>query len=226
MPPDHLSERDVCTKFITPAIERAGWDVLTQIREEVRLTDGEVLVRGRLVARGKSKRADYVLYLKAGVPLAVIEAKDAAHSVGAGMQQALEYAAMLGVPFAFSSNGSGFLFHDGTGASSKVESMLKLDELTKPDDLWRRYCDWKKLSGEAARIVTQHYYTDASGKSPRYYQSQAINGVVEAVVKGQNRILLVMATGTGKTYTAFQIIWRLWKASVRSGFCSLRTAIS
>jgi len=135
--------------------------------------------------------------------------------VGAGMQQALEYAAMLGVPFAFSSNGSGFLFHDGTGASSKVESTLKLDELPNPDDLWQRYCDWKKLSGEAARIVTQDYYTDASGKAPRYYQSQAINSVVEAVVKGQNRILLVMATGTGKTYTAFQIIWRLWKAGVK-----------
>ena len=215
MPPDHLSERDVCTKFITPAIERAGWDLQTQMHEEVRLTDGKVLVRGRLVTRGKSKRADYVLYLKPGVPLAVIEAKDAEHSVGAGMQQALEYAAMLGVPFAFSSNGSGFLFHDGTGASSKVESKLKLDELPAPDELWRRYCDWKKLSGEAARIVTQDYHTDASGKAPRYYQSQAINGVVEAVVKGQNRILLVMATGTGKTYTAFQIIWRLWKAGVK-----------
>jgi type I site-specific restriction endonuclease len=147
-PTDHLSERDVCTKFITPAIERAGWDLQTQMHEEVRLTDGKVLVRGKLVTRGKSKRADYVLYLKPGVPLAVIEAKDAEHSVGAGMQQALEYAAMLGVPFAFSSNGSGFLFHDGTGASRKVESTLKLDELPGPDELWRRYCDWKNLSGE------------------------------------------------------------------------------
>ncbi|MBN1608907.1 MAG: DEAD/DEAH box helicase family protein [Polyangiaceae bacterium] len=215
MPESALSERDVCTKFITPALERAGWDMQSQIREEVSLTAGKVLVRGKLVARGKSKRADYVLYHRPNVPLAVVEAKDPEHGVGDGMQQALEYAEMLGVPFAFSSNGSGFLFHDATGASNKVETGLKLEEFPSPETLWQRLCAWRKLSGDAARIAAQDYYSDASGKTPRYYQIKAINRVVEAVAQGQNRILLVMATGTGKTYTAFQIIWRLWKAQVK-----------
>jgi len=210
-----LSERDVCTKFITPAIEQAGWDVQIQVREEVTLTAGKVVVRGKLVARGKSKRADYVLYLKPNVPLAVVEAKELSHGVGDGMQQALHYAEMLGVPFAFSSNGSGFLFHDGTASSGKLEQALKLDEFPSPAVLWERFCAWKKFSSEASRIVTQEYYTDASGKAPRYYQVNAISSVVEAVARGQNRLLLVMATGTGKTYTAFQIIWRLWKAGVK-----------
>ena len=131
------------------------------------------------------------------------------------MQQAIGYAEILGVPFAFSSNGSGFLMRDTTGASKQVETFIKLDEFPSPETLWSRYCAWKKLSGEATRIVAQDYYTDGSGKSPRYYQTNAINSVVEAVTREQNRILLVMATGTGKTYTAFQIIWRLWKAGVK-----------
>ena len=215
MSPGHLSERDICTKFITPALEKAGWDIQTQVREEVRLTDGKVTVRGPLVARGKSKRADYVLYLKPNLPLAIVEAKDPNHRVGDGMQQALEYAEMLKVPFAFSSNGSGFLFHDGTGQAKTVETMLSLDQFPSPDELWRRFRAWKGFTDDGARIATQDYYSDASGKSPRYYQVNAINAVVEAVAKGQNRQLLVMATGTGKTYTAFQIIWRLWKAGVK-----------
>jgi type I restriction enzyme, R subunit len=215
MPENGLSERDVCTKFITPAIEKAGWDVQTQVREEVSLTAGRVVVRGKLVARGKSKRADYVLYLKPGLPLAVVEAKEPGHGVGDGMQQALDYAAMLGVPFAFSTNGLGFLMHDVTGASKKIETQIKLDEFPSPETLWAGFCSWKKLSGDASRVVAQDYYTDASGKSPRYYQLNAINSVVEAVVRDQKRMLLVMATGTGKTYTAFQIIWRLWKAGVK-----------
>jgi len=210
-----LSERDVCTQLITPAIERAGWDLESQVREEVRLTDGKVMVRGKLVARGKSKRADYVLYLKPGVPLAVVEAKDLNHQVGDGMQQALEYARMLGVPFALSSNGTGFLFHDATLGSGKLERTLKLDEFPSPEALWDRYCQWRKLSATNQQIVRQDYYTDPGGKQPRYYQALAINRVVEAVALGQDRILLVMATGTGKTYTAFQIIWRLWKAGVK-----------
>ena len=210
-----LSERDVCTKLITPAVERAGWDIQSQVREEVSLTAGRVMVRGQLVARGKAKRADYVLYLKPNLPLAVIEAKEPNHRVGDGMQQALEYAEMLGVPFAFSSNGAGFLFSDRTGQAAKVESELKLADFPSPDELWRRFRAWKGFSDESARIVTQDYYTDASGRSPRYYQLNAINSVIEAVARGQDRILLVMATGTGKTYTAFQIIWRLWKAGVK-----------
>lgn len=215
MPEQGLSERDVCTKFITPAIERAGWDVQAQVREEVGLTAGKVMVRGKLVARGKSKRADYVLYFKPGLPLAVIEAKDASHSVGDGMQQALQYAEMLGVPFAVSSNGSGFLVHDRTGNAANVETHLQLDEFPSPENFWRRYCAWKGVEGEAATVVAQDYYMDGSGKAPRYYQVNAINRTVEAVAQGQDRILLVMATGTGKTYTAFQIIWRLWKSGMK-----------
>jgi type I restriction enzyme R subunit len=210
-----LSERDICTKLITPAVERAGWDIQSQVREEVSLTAGRVMVRGQLVARGKAKRADYVLYLKPNLPLAVIEAKEPSHRVGDGMQQALEYAEMLGVPFAFSSNGAGFLFSDRTGQASKVETAIKLDQFPSPDELWRRFRTWKGFSDESARIVSQDYYTDTTGRAPRYYQINAINAVVEAVARGQDRILLVMATGTGKTYTAFQIIWRLWKAGVK-----------
>lgn len=207
-----LSERDVCTKFVTPALTAAGWDLRHQIREEVTLTKGRIKVRGRMVSRGKAKRADYVLYYKPNLPLAVIEAKDETHSVGAGMQQALAYAEMLDVPFAFSTNGRAFLFHDRTGQSPEVEREIPLSAFPSPEELWRRYCAWKGIEGEAERIAAQDYYLDGSGKTPRYYQLVAINRVVEAIARGQRRILLVMATGTGKTYTAFQIIWRLWKA--------------
>ena len=207
-----LSERDVCTKFVTPALTDAGWDLRHQIREEVTLTKGRIKVRGRMVSRGKAKRADYVLYYKPNLPLAVIEAKDETHSVGAGMQQALAYAEMLDVPFAFSTNGRAFLFHDRTGQSPEVEREIPLSAFPSPEELWRRYCAWKGIEGEAERIAAQDYYLDGSGKTPRYYQLVAINRVVEAIARGQRRILLVMATGTGKTYTAFQIIWRLWKA--------------
>ena len=211
MSPNNLSERDVCTKFITPALVAAGWDVQTQVREEVGFTKGRIIVRGRLVTRGKAKRADYVLYYK-HLPLALIEAKDQSHAVGDGMQQALGYAATLDIPYVFSSNGKGFQFHDRTGASSTLEQTLLLDEFPGPEDLWKRYQLWKGLAPAQAEVVLQDYYDDGSGKEPRYYQRNAINAAVNAIAKGQNRILLVMATGTGKTYTAFQIIWRLWKA--------------
>ncbi|MEZ4398369.1 MAG: DEAD/DEAH box helicase family protein [Kofleriaceae bacterium] len=212
-----LSERDICTKYITPAIERAGWDVQTQVRENVYLTKGRVIVRGRLVSRGAAKFADYVLYFhpNANIPLAIVEAKDNNHSVGDGMQQGLGYADMLDVPFVFSSNGDGFLMHDRTGQGAVVERHLALDEFPSPDELWARYRQWKGLTPASEAIVTQAYHADGSGKAPRYYQANAINRVVEAVAKGQPRVLLVMATGTGKTYTAFQIIWRLWKAGVK-----------
>lgn len=207
-----LSERDICTKFITPALHRAGWDELSQIREEVSFTKGRIIVRGKLVTRGKAKRADYVLYLKPNIPLALIEAKDNSHSVGDGMQQGLEYAATLGIPFVFSSNGDGFVFHDSTGAGGATETTLSLDAFPSPADLWARYCAWKGLTAETEQIVVQDYFDDGSGKAPRYYQVSAVNATIEAIAKGRERILLVMATGTGKTYTAFQIIWRLWKA--------------
>ena len=206
-----LSERDICTKFITPAIKKAGWDDMTQIREEVSFTNGRIIVRGKMVTRGKAKRADYILYYKPNIPIAVIEAKDNAHSVGDGLQQALDYATTLDVPFVFSSNGDGFVFHDRTGIAIETEATLGLDAFPSPADLWGRYRTWKGLTPEAEAIVLQDYFNDGSGKAPRYYQANAINAAIEAIAKGQNRILLVMATGTGKTYTAFQIIWRLWK---------------
>ncbi len=207
-----LSERDICTKFITPALRRAGWDEMSQIREEVSFTKGRIIVRGKLVSRGRAKRADYILYFKPNIPIALIEAKDNTHSVGDGIQQGLDYATTLDIPLLFSSNGDGFVFHDRTGAGGATETTLALDAFPSPGDLWARYRAWKGLTPEAEEIVLQDYYDDPSGKAPRYYQVNAVNSAIEAIAKGRDRILLVMATGTGKTYTAFQIIWRLWKA--------------
>ena len=207
-----LSERDICTKFITPAIKRAGWDVMSQIREEVSFTKGRIIVRGKLVSRGKAKRADYVLYYRPNLPIAIVEAKDNTSSVGDGMQQALEYAATLDIPFVFSSNGDAFVYHDRTGRSAQIETELPLDAFPTPEALWTSYRTWKGLEPDEEELILQSYHDDSSGKEPRYYQRIAINKAVEAIAKGRNRILLVMATGTGKTYTAFQIIWRLWKA--------------
>lgn len=217
-----LSERDICTKFITPAIVQAGWQQ-HQFREEVNLTDGRVMVRGKFAARiknpdakGGPKRADFVLYARLNVPIAVVEAKQARFSVGHGMQQALTYAEMLDAPFAISSNGDGFLIHDRTGITQPVERELQLSKFPTLDDLWPLYLQWRGFAApESVKLIEQPFYTDGSGKEPRYYQRVAINRAVEAIVKGQQRVLLVMATGTGKTYTAFQIIWRLWKAKAK-----------
>jgi len=214
-----LSERDICTKFITPALVGAGWKH-NQFREEVTLTDGRVMVRGKLAYRlqnpavkGGPKRADYVLYAKGSIPLAVIEAKRAIYPVGQGMQQALAYAEMLDAPIAISSNGDGFLLHDRTAMTQPTECELSLEDFPTYDDLWAIYRHWKSIELEPQKkLVSQPYHTDGSGKEPRYYQRVAINRTLEAIARGQQRILLVMATGTGKTYTAFQIIWRLWKA--------------
>jgi len=211
-----LSERDICTKFITPAILKAGWDLHTQIREELSFTKGRIIVRGKLHTRGKQKRADYVLYYKSNIPIAVIEAKENNLSVGAGMQQALDYAETLDVPFVFSSNGDAFLMHDRTGLADKVEQELSLEAFPTPEELWARYCKWKGVNTpEAKNTVEMPYYDDGTGRAPRYYQVNAVNRTIEAVANGANRILLVMATGTGKTYTAFQIIWRLWKSGTK-----------
>jgi type I restriction enzyme R subunit len=207
-----LTERDICTKFINPALEKAGWDMLKQVREEVSFTAGRIIVRGRLHTRGKRRRADYVLSYKKNLPIAIIEAKDNKHSLGDGMQQALGYSDALDAPFVFSSNGDGFLFHDRTGLFGQTETTLQLSQFPSPETLWNLYCQYKGISRQARKIVEQPYYDDGSGRTPRYYQTVAVNRTVEAVAKGQNRILLVMATGTGKTFTAFQIIWRLWKA--------------
>ena len=211
-----LSERDICTKFITPAILKAGWDLHTQIREELSFTKGRIIVRGKLHTRGQQKRADYVLYYKSNIPIAVIEAKENNLSVGAGMQQALDYAETLDVPFVFSSNGDAFLMHDRTGFADRVEQELSLEAFPSPEELWARYCKWKGVdTPEAKNTVEMPYYDDGTGRAPRYYQVNAVNRTIEAVANGANRILLVMATGTGKTYTAFQIIWRLWKSGTK-----------
>ncbi len=210
-----LSERDICTKFITPALAQAGWDVDTQVREEFPLTKGRVIVRGKLHTRAKHKRADYVLFYKPNIPIAVIEAKDNNHSVGDGMQQGLGYADMLQVPFVFSSNGDGFLFHNKIATDGIIERELSLHEFPSADTLWQWWTNSKGLTAQQNDLVIQDYYSDGSDKTPRYYQLLAINKTIEAIALGQNRILLVMATGTGKTYTAFQIIWRLWKSKAK-----------
>jgi len=211
-----LSERDICTKFITPALENARWDKVSQILEEVSFTDGKIYVRGKLTARGSRKRADYILYYKPNIPIAIIEAKDNNHSVRAGIQQALDYATILDIPCVFSSNGDGFLFHDRTVKDGNIESEIRLDKFPTPEQLWEKYKLYKGIStSDAERVVSQDYYFDGSGRKPRYYQQIAVNRTVEAIANGQDRILLVMATGTGKTYTAFQIIHRLWKAGAK-----------
>ena len=211
-----LSERDICTKFITPSIEKAGWDKQTQLLEEVSFTDGKIYVRGKLTARGKQKRADYILYYKPNIPIAIIEAKDNNHSVRAGIQQALDYAQILDIPCVFSSNGDGFLFHDRTVSDGNIETEIGIDNFPSPEILWEKYKKYKGIATPTAeKIAAQEYYFDGTGRRPRYYQQIAINRTVEAIANGQNRILLVMATGTGKTYTAFQIIHRLWKSGTK-----------
>ena len=210
-----FSERDICTKYITPALERSGWDIATQIREEFALTNGRVLVRGHLHTRAKNKRADYVLFYKPNIPIAIIEAKDNNHAIADGMQQGLGYGEMLKVPFIFSSNGDGFLFHNKIAHDGIIERELSLDEFPTPDLLWLWWSAHKGMTEAQNSIITQDYYSDGSNKTPRYYQLLAINKTIEAIAKGQNRLLLVMATGTGKTFIAFQIIWRLWKSKAK-----------
>lgn len=211
-----LSERDICTKFITPAIVNAGWNKFTQVLEEVGFTDGKIIVRGKMTARGARKRADYILYHKPNMAIAIIEAKDNRQTVGAGIQQALNYAESLDILFVFSSNGDGFLFHDKTATDENIETEIALEDFPTPEQLWEKYKRFKGIcTAEVERVISQDYYFDGSGRKPRYYQQIAINRTVEAIAKGDTRVLLVMATGTGKTYTAFQIIHRLWKAGAK-----------
>ncbi|MGF7081079.1 EcoAI/FtnUII family type I restriction enzme subunit R [Mucilaginibacter sp. UYCu711] len=222
-----LSERDICTKFITPAVEKSGWNKLTQLLEEVSFTDGKIYVRGKLTARGKQKRADYILYYKPNIPIAIIEAKDNKHSIRSGIQQALDYGKILDIPCVFSSNGDGFLFHDRT-ATDNVETELGIDDFPPPEALWEKYKQYKGITTpDEEKIISQEYFFDGTSRKPRYYQQIAINRTVEAIAKGQNRLLLVMATGTGKTYTAFQIAYRLWKSGLKKRilFLADRTAL-
>lgn len=207
-----LTETDIITKFILPAVTKAGWDPMTQLRQEVKLRDGKVIVRGNMGVRKSVKSADIVLDYKRNFPLAVIEAKSNKHEIGKGIQQGLDYARLLDVPFVFASNGDGFIFHDKTNSNGLIESEIALSEFPTPEQLWQKFCVWKGYTTQQLPVLTQDYYDDGSGKAPRYYQLQAVNKTIEAISRGENRALLVMATGTGKTYTAFQIIWRLWKA--------------
>lgn len=212
---EQWTEQETRSRLITPAIHGAGWDLETQVREDFALTAGRIISGGTGGRRERPKRADYVLYLRPNVPIAPIEAKDHRQQVGAGMQQALEYARMLDVPFAFSSNGREFLFHDGTaGAGEPVERVLQSSEFPTPDYLWDRYRAWKGIDGPAVKIVEQEYHVEDQRKPLRYYQAVAVNRVVEAVAAERRRLMLVMATGTGKTLTAFQIMWRLRRAGV------------
>ena len=211
-----LSERDIITKYILPAIEQSGWNKQTQLKEEVSFTAGRIFVKGKKTKRGERKRADIIIYYKPNIPVAVVEAKDNNHTVGAGMQQALEYAGTLDIPVAISSNGDGFVIQYRKNCGPVVTENADLDHFPTPDELWECY---KKYNGivtkEAEETTLSSYFFDSNGRSPRYYQRIAINRTVEAIARGQNRILLVMATGTGKTYTAFQIIYRLWKSGCK-----------
>ena len=208
-----LSESDIKAKFITPGILNSGWDEHTQLRREVYFTDGRIFVKGDRTARGERKFADYILYYKPNIPVAIIEAKDNNHSTKSGIQQALNYAEILDIPCVFSSNGDGFCFHDRTSDNGDVETELSMEEFPSPEELWKKYKKYKGVEAdENEAIVSQDYFSDGSGKTPRYYQQIAINKTVEAIANNLKRILLVMATGTGKTFTAFQIIYRLWKS--------------
>ena len=206
-----MNEAEICDAFITPSIKKAKWST-HQIRREYTFTAGRVNVRGNIGVRGEKKRVDYLLQYNNYLPLAVVEAKDNSHTVGAGMQQALGYAEALDVPFVFSSNGDGFLFHDRTGISDPVERQIGMDEFPTPEELWHKYRTWRKLDAGAGKLALQPYCEDQTDKDPRYYQRVAIQRTIESIARGQRRVLLVMATGSGKTYTVFQIVWRLWKA--------------
>jgi type I restriction enzyme R subunit len=209
-----LSEADIISKFIMPAIIDAGWDDMLQIRQEVKLRDGKVIVRGNIGMRKTVKSADIVLYHKPSMPLAVIEAKSNKHEIGKGIQQGLDYARLLDVPFVFASNGDGFIFHDKTALANggQLETEISLEDFPTPQELRAKFNAFKNYTPEQLTYLDQNYYDDGTDKAPRYYQVQAVNKSIEAISRGEKRILLVMATGVGKTYTAFQIAWRLWKA--------------
>ena len=218
---------DIRTKYITPAIVSAGWSSISQMREEYKVTNGRIIARGKSCKREAPLKADYVLFYKPNKPIAIVEAKDNKHTMADGMQQALQYADMMDVPFVFSSNGDGFVFHNKFITEGHPEINLSLDEFPSPETLWNMYHEQSHISLAQDTVIDEPYYSDNPDKQPRYYQMNAINKTVEAIANGQNRVLLVMATGTGKTYTAFQIIWRLWKAGIKKRilFLADRTAL-
>lgn len=205
-----MTEEDIKLQYITPAIT-SKWDI-HKITMETQITDGRINLKGNLVFREKPKRADYLLYLNANNPIAVIEAKDNNHSVSFGLQQAITYAQMLDLPFAYSSNGDGFMEHD---MLTGKEQQFGLDEFPTENELISRYKAEQGITPNEERIINQPYYSSQNTYPPRYYQRIAINRTLDAIAKGQNRLLLVMATGTGKTYTAFQIVYRLLQSGMK-----------
>lgn len=209
-----MTEQEIRTQFITPVIKTSGW-TNAQVREEYAITKGRIIARGGTYKRDKAKFADYVLFFKPHLPLAIVEAKDNNHAVSDGMQQALDYAERLLIPFVFTSNGDGFSFHNRMSECEDKESFLTLEQFPSPEELWSAYKKETGLTERQEAVITEPYYTAREDRTPRYYQLNAINLTVEAIARGQNRVLLVMATGTGKTFTAFQIIWRLWKSGVK-----------
>lgn len=208
---EQLSEEDVRNMYITPALTKK-WSLEKQIRSEVYFTAGRVIVRGNISARKKGEKADYILYYNSSKPIAVVEAKKNTLSVGEGMQQAMKYAKILDIPFAYSTNGKAFLEHDFLTGKEREISM---DEFPSPEELWNRYKIGKNLTLDEEKIINEPYYYAPGTNKPRYYQRIAINRTCEAIARNQKRILLVMATGTGKTFTAFQIIHRLRKAGLK-----------
>ena len=207
-----LSEEDIKAQYITPAIIDSGWDLKKQVRLEYAFTAGRIILRGNVTARGKQKRADYVLFYKSNFPLAVIEAKDNNHPVGAGLQQAIDYAKSLDIYYVYASNGDGFI--EQNLITGEVRE-LSLHEFPSPEELYKRYIKDKNLNEVEEKAALEPYYYVPNYKKPRYYQRIAVNRTVDAVANGQNRVLLVCATGTGKTFMAFQIIYRLWKAGIK-----------
>lgn len=205
-----MTEEDIKLRYITPAIT-AKWNV-ESITMETQITDGQYNLKGNIVNRGPAKRADYLLYINANNPIAVVEAKDNKHSISHGLQQAMEYAQMLDVPFAYSSNGDGFAEHDFITGKERT---FALNEFPSRAELIARYKEGLNINAEQEKIIEQPYYSSQTTYPPRYYQRIAVNRTLDAIAKGQNRILLVMATGTGKTYTAFQIVYRLLQSKLK-----------
>ena len=211
-----MTEEDIKLNYITPAINASGWRNGINITMETKITDGKINIKGNMAYREKAKKADYLLYLNKYNPIAVVEAKDNNHSISHGLQQAMTYAQMLDLPFAYSSNGDGFFEHDFlTGA----ERELKMEEFPTVDELVERYKKGRNngegLNEQELKLIDQPFYSSQNTYPPRYYQRNAVNRTLDAIARGQDRILLVMATGTGKTYTAFQIVYRLLTSGVK-----------
>jgi type I restriction enzyme R subunit len=207
-----LTEAEIRTRYVTPALSAAGWPLSSMREEFYYFSAGRIQVVGKRGVRKEPKRVDYLLEYRPNLPVAVVEAKDNRHAPGDGMQQALNYAEQLDVPSVFTTNGDSFVWHDRTGLRNKVEEVIALDKFPSPAELYAIYRTWRGIATDAEPIVDAQFYDDGSGRRPRYYQRIAINRTVEAIAAGQRRLLLVMATGTGKTYTAAQIIWRFMGA--------------